>query len=525
MKNFSNILWIVGVLFFCASCYDDKNDYNYTERENIEVQWEESYSRIGYNSMLEIDPQLTPKDEYEYTWRLDQDTISTDPVLAWPVNVPEGSYQLSLWVKSKTDGLPRTFYTRLFVTTYFSDGWLLAKTIDGQTDMDFVRSSSDKVEDVLLHRVGHRMEGVRGNVTVAPGVTFVSPITEEKATQNLCWLGSTKDAWVITLSDMTFQRDYATMFYDGEPDGMPLLCTYKGYGGACLLRKNSVYWLSSQGPTDWKYIPKILPDKQEPEFANSVVQCANVFYFYDQRNQRFLFGDGNCNIFAFVSERKDGMLPPVDVNHTGCRLCYMGVNKFYCTSSDAPAWDMNRTTYGNFYAVMKDDISHYIYTVSVAANVWSAPYYNPIEAVVEMKSEKVKEATRFAIHSSLPFIYYNDASGNMVHSYDILAGMERPNVITFPAGEKITFMKALYFDRMRYLDNSEDVFDKFVVATVQDGHYKVYFYDMDGYAPDTSKQPEVFEGVGEVTSISRICKTIGTGTQYTSGNFGLGDFE
>lgn len=74
--------------------YDDKNDYNYTERENIEVKWEESYSRIGYNSMLEIDPQLTPKDEYEYTWKLGKDTISTDPILLWPVNVPEGNYQL-----------------------------------------------------------------------------------------------------------------------------------------------------------------------------------------------------------------------------------------------------------------------------------------------------------------------------------------------------------------------------------------------------------------------------------------------
>lgn len=525
MKNFSNILWTVGVLFFCASCYD-KNDYNYAERENIEVQLEESYSRIGYNSVLEIDPQLTPKDEYEYTWRLNLDTISTDPVLSWPVNVSEGSYQLSLWVKSKTDGLPRTFYTQLFVTTYFSDGWLLAKEIDGQTDMDFVRSSSDKVENVLLHRVGRRMEGLRGNVTVAPGVTFVSPITGENATQNLCWLGSTRDAWAITLGDMTFQRDYATMFYDGEPDGMPLLTTYRGYGGSCLLRKSGPYWLNTQGSTDWRYIPKLLPDNQEPEFANSMIQCGPGFYFYDQRNQRFLFANQNCDMFAFVSERKDGMLPPVDVNHTGCRLCYMGINKNYCTSSDAPNWDPNMTTYGNFYAVMKDEVSHYIYTISVAANVWSAPYYNPIEAVAEMKSEKVREATKFAIHSRLPFIYYNDASGNVIHAYDILAGMERPNLITFPDGEKITFMKALYFDRMRYSDNSEDVFDKFVVATEKDGKYKVYLYEWNGYLPDLSKQPEIFEGEGKVTSIARICKTMfSNASGYTSGNFGLGDLE
>ena len=228
------------------------------------------------------------------------------------------------------------------------------------------------------------------------------------------------------------------------------------------------------------------------------------FYIFDRLNQRFIALTSNGREVTFLSERENGEPMLVDVNHTGTDLCYMGVNK--CDSE-------------MFYAVMEDETARYIYTVNIYP-LYFGPYWNPISKVVSVSGKKLNEATLFAVHSTLPYIYYNDAAGDVVHYYDVAANKEVTNVLRFP-GERITFMKDLFYDATG--NNVSESYDKFAIATEKNGHYKVYLYDMLNGRPDISKNPEILEGEGWVSSMTRARKSMNAYTaKNVSGNFGVG---
>lgn len=56
-----NLIYIIGMLFLAAACYDDKGNYDYSEINEISVELPESYGLRLTDTTLVIRPVISPK--------------------------------------------------------------------------------------------------------------------------------------------------------------------------------------------------------------------------------------------------------------------------------------------------------------------------------------------------------------------------------------------------------------------------------------------------------------------------------
>lgn len=506
------IIFLIGlVLTALGACYQDKGNYDYISRPDITVDLDSSYTVVALKDTLDITVNPSPNDEYEYLWlargtRIEFDTLGKDAHLRWKVNLPQGQYDLYLQLTSKKDGYLRVFQSDLWVTSNYSDGWFILKEQNGETDLDFhsTSDSGEVIENILENAIGKKMHGRAGDMSLLTSRSLPNP-EGSFIYENLLWMNSQDETWLVRTNDMSLYHDYSQMFYGEAPAEKPLWFMAYGYRGDLLCNKQGVYYGNNQGTSTLQFGMPLDYEKESEIGGYGFLDQIGGYYFYDEKNQRFLAASQTGSPLIFETKQSESGEFLVDVNNTGCSMLYMGINTPESERAYALMWDGNR---------------HYIYTLSVNGNIsWAVPY-NPIIDVKTLNNNKLNESTHFAIHASLPYIYYTDASGERVHYYDILGRSFVENAIELPAGEKVSFMKALFFKPA----NGEGAFDKFVVATEKDGHYKVYLYDMPAGKPTTA--PQILEGNGKVSSIQRVCKTMTSfSSSKMSGNFGIGLFE
>ena len=519
LLNFNHVVMKKAIVLFFGlwvtmfyACYEDKGNYDYTEREEIYVDLAPSMTVESGVSVLDFTVNPTPAGEYDYLWLLQKngvsfnfDTIGREQHLYWEANISEGQYTLYLKVTSQKDGYSRLFPMRIWATSDYSDGWFVLKGIDGMTDLDFHSAASGKIVDIFDRMLGGRMPGMAGDLSLSLGTSWQPEEGEARHGVNMLWACSSEDAWLVDFTEMVKLREWTDMFMDGQKDERPLFNMIWGYRGMLLCTDKNAYFVNNQGPIIGQFGLSFDLGTNGMMPGNSAIQCFDGYYLYDEKNQRFLAAtNSGGSVITFDSEREDGQAPPKDVNATGCSMLYMGI----CKASDK-----------EFYAVMEDGNNRFVYTLSIPRWLFMGPYWNPIERVASVTGKKLNEATIFAIHSTKSYIYYNDASGERVHYYDVKANQEVTDVFHFP-GERITFMKALYYDAINA--NEWDKFDKFVIATEKDGHYKIYLYEMVDGKPDTSNTLQVLEGEGSVSSVQRISKTMNNMiSKFLPGNFGI----
>lgn len=507
------ILFAVFVPWILASCYQDKGNYDYGFRTDITVDLDSSYTKVSLQDTLDIIVHPMPEDDYEYLWllsgtSLDLDTLGTEPHLQWKVNMPQGQYDLYLQLTSKSDGYVRLFSSKLWVTSDYSDGWFVLKEQEGATELDFYSLKTDGgvVRNILVNAVGRKMSGQAGDMALVLGVYLPNP-DNAFIQENLLWMNSTEDAWLLRVSDMSVYRDYSEMFYGDAPAERPIWCMAYGYRGNLICSGKDVFYANNQGFTTLQAGMPLEYKKEKEIGGYGFWDSYGGYYFYDEANQRFLAASSNGSAITFETKQDETGTYLVDVNNTGCSMLYMGIN------------DPKNSKQA--YALMKNETGeNYVYILNVNQSLgWGVPY-NPITEVWEMNSQYVNEATHFAIHASLPYIYYTDATGERIHYYDIIGNSEVTDAISFPSGEKVTFMKALFFKPT----NGEGGFEQFVVATEKDGHYKIYLYDLPAGKPTT--EPQILEGEGKVSSVQRISKTMSQNSSpLMSGNCGIGLFN
>lgn len=510
-KNIFGIACLVMVML--SACYRDKGNYDYTLREEIVLQGVDSvYNVISGETVLDLKAELTPQDDYDYLWflqspgKIGYDTLSLEQSLVWEANIPQGAYTLYLKATSRSDGYSRIFSINVWSVSDYSDGWFLLKGIDGMTDVDFHSAVEEKViPDLLLKFSGERMKGKPGDISYMPYVYFLPSEGEARMTK-MFWACSSEDAWLVDVNNMNKEVDWESMFLESGKDELPLF-NMPGYQGMFMCSTGNSYYLNTQGQVTCQFglNSDFGEEGLHPAGYGIGLTGLTGFYIFDRLNQRFVALTSNGNEVTFLSERENGESMVVDVNHTGTDLCYMGVGK-----RDSKV----------FYAVMEDESSRYVYTVNIHPYIYTGPYWNPIVKAVPVSGKKLNEATLFAVHSTHPYIYYNDATGEAVHYYDATGDKEVTDVLRFP-GERITFMKDLFYDATG--NNASESYDKFAIATEKDGHYKVYLYEMLNGRPDASKEPEILEGEGFVSSMTRARKSMNApSTEKISGNFGVG---
>lgn len=499
-----HILFLCWIGLLLGACYEDKGNYDYTDRGDIALEgWIEKHEVVSLSDTLDITARLAQPENYEYLWLMyntqssfDYDTIGSGQHLLWPVSEAQGSYRLVLKVTAQADGYSQLFYADVVVTSDFSKGWFVVKDQEEQTDIDFFTLASERTADMLSQSVGRRLAGKALGMTLMSGFSWVDPSSGAPVWgTNMLYVVSEEDCWMVNLADISLVRDFSEMFFAAVTGEKPGIAVAADGNAMYFLTDRAIHHANTQGAGTGQF-GMAFDFNQEVKTGNQVIRSQPGTVFYDQIAGRFL-GAYYSGIPVVFSEdpKVAGTIPPVSMNHTGCRMNYMGVCKY-------------NSEY--FYALMTNVINSekYIYTMYTPyIPYWNDPdqrkmgEYNLIQEVDTLKPDaRLDGATLFAIGSSLPYIYFYDRTGNTVHYYDITGKRIEENVFPIPGGETVTYMKSWYFDAT----SEEDKFDKFVIATEKDGHYKVYLYDLLGGKPYPDKEPQVLKGEGTVAAVHPI---------------------
>ena len=500
---------IIFLICCCAcnifiSCYEDKGNYNYTDRGDITLEgWEEKHTVISLSDTLDITPQLFHPEGYDYLWLLyneqasfDYDTIGRDYRLVWPVNEPQGNYKLLLKVTARSDGYSQLFYANVVITSDFSNGWFVLKSQNGETDIDFFTLKAERFTNLLSQSTGRKLTGEAQGISLAPNFALLNSSGEVTWGASILYVLSKEDCWMVNLADMSVIRDFSEMFFSSAMEKeKPKTLVAPDASAMYLFTDHNAHHANTQGSGTGQF-GMAFNFKKDVETGNYAIRKQPGTIFYDQKNFRFLGVTYSGTAIIFSEDPKvAGVIPPVLMNNTGCKMEYMGINKwasefFYALMSNA-----NKTE-KYVYTMYAPEIPHW-----QAEDQRKMGEYNLIYAVDTLKAgSEITEATLFAISSNLPYIYCNTPSGNAVHYYDIKGKCMEKNIFPIPAGEKITYMKSWYYDA----SEEDGKFDKFVIATENDGHYKVYLYDLLAGKPHPDKEPQILTGEGAIKAIQPI---------------------
>lgn len=504
MKNKINI--IISAFLFAitfSACYEDKGNYDYKELGQIDLSGiDNAYNRIAYQDVLHIEPKVTssdPEDSFSYLWTINKkydpsgvqkeitaDTIGEEQVLDYPVNIPNGSYDVTLHLKNIKTGIETFYVVSLNVATKFMDGFYLLKDVNGSAELDFHLPDNSIITDIL----GKSMEGRVFAKPVSLGINhdymFIDPGSGEYVVTKSVNVCTENDVYVLNVVDMTPIFTHSTMFWDENvPEEKPYYM-WNNYFCAAYTSDQGIYFSyqsSSQGTMgSGKFSLPILQDGEKVVPSKYGVFYSLAYFFFDELNRRFANMDYHGGLWSY-SDRggPEGMdYSPNGIQH---KLIYFGLN------------NIARTPIG--YAIFEDaDMpeKHYLYTLDLDPNIMN----NPILSVIEIaRDSKFNKASLYATNELQARVIYC-ATDNQLYMYDV--AQDKEELISpqeFESGEEITYLCNYYWTQTDDVDNN---FNYLVIGTYKAGKYKVYFYETLGGKP-YGKPVRILKGDGKVVKM------------------------
>lgn len=518
-KRIYNILSICLFVLLASACYDDKGNYDYHEISTIKTEGlEKSYTKTSYQDVLHLEPTVTAsggESDFDYLWTLNLtkgsgttsnkieivlDTIGTERILDFPVNIKQGYYDLTLRVTNKSNQLETYEVMSLSVTTKFSEGFYLLKDMGNSTDVDLHVPDNSVVNDIFLKMDGERMPAAPVSLGLDPGYCFIDDATAEHVITKALTVCTENDVRISNIEDMSTIYTHNTMFLSGDaPEEKPYYVWRNAYGvgylsdqGAYFSTQAAVWDLLGTGKFGF---PAMVNEEEDTKPNRNGVFAEYCFYYLDELKGRFLYLDFNGGLHTYSDLDKDNNEKPNKPNGITHHLKFFGHNYLSNTHTG--------------YALFEDENTagkHYIYQM-----VLNTYPYNPIEKVTEVAaSSKLNGANLFAMNElTAKMLYF--VNNNQLYMYDLEQNTEEPlNPTDMATGEEITYISNRYWTGDT---DADDNFDYLVFATHKDGKYKVYLYEILGGKP-YGKPVRVLEGEGKVVKMHYVDHSM-TMTSYT----------
>lgn len=473
MKN--NMVKTIALTFaftLLFSCYKDKGNYKYSEINRVTItgleKQYERYTNID-NLTISIELESTDKDvEYDYVWTISnsrddnkKDTISTDKTLDYFVNLPPETYNLLLTATEKKTSIPHLFPAKLIVETRFTRGWYVLKEVDGYSELD-LHNETISLSDILTNysEIG-KMEGKPVSLGFQNG-NFV--IQTEKALNK------------IYKETMSLVSDYAGLFID-TPTNVP-----KQLGFATQSMTNHIIDESGiYNATQKIGFPLRTSDEKPYLLTGYIGRNKDNLLHYDRLNCRFITNISSATVLMpFKNTVKDGSTPAWIPNDLDADLLYMDTrSRILYKEVEAYAVLQKRSE-------TKDRI---VFSLDLSA---MTTLFNPIKkGFLVPQGSGMYNATVFGVNMNYAALYYNN--GNKLGLFDILTNTQK-DIYTFGSGEEIT-----YITNFVYTGKQTPNLDKIVVATHNNGNYKLYLFDILEGTP--TGIPTVYDGKGKVKEV------------------------
>lgn len=497
MKKIINTFGFACLVLLLASCYDDKGNYDYHEIGEITIAAvEDEYEVISYRDILKIEPRVTstdPNDVFEYYWTLDKkplrdedekkiklDTISMEKNLNYAVELQQGFYNLTLYVRNQQTDFMVNKKVNLSVMTPFSRGFYVLKELEGNSELDFHLSDTEKMENLLATRNNGAVKGKPVSLGMSFGYYYLNETSPEIQKANTLNIFTEEDGLIVKVEDMSTVFTYKSMYYGEPPVGeKPYYMFSYGYGIGYATSAGfycNIQWGESSGGYGY---PQVIDGNCSP--SRYVISDGLSAYFFDEKNGRFLSCDWNGEINPYLDKGAEGENKEFKPNNIGHKLIYLG----RCGVSK------------NAYAIFEDETDpgkRYLYTLTLNSHSTA----NPIEEVeVIDPALNLHKATMFTCNESDVNVIYSVVD-NRIYAYDPTQKKEteiKPEKLV--SGEEITCITHRFWKQK---NDAAHNFSYLVIATHKDGKYKVYLYDLVGM--QTYGAPMyLFEGTGKAVKL------------------------
>lgn len=514
-KRICNILSFCTLVLLVTACYEDKGNYDYHEISEIEIAGlEKNYTKTSYQEVLHLEPVVTATggdSDFDYLWTLNLakssattserikiklDTIGTDRILDFPVNLKQGHYEVTLRITNKSNQLVIYQVIPLNVVTKYSEGFYLLKDMGNSTDLDLHLTDTTVVTDIFLKTEGRHLPDAPVSLGLDPGYCYIDENTGEHVITKTITICTENDVRISNVEDMSTIYTHKTMFLSpDEPQEKPYYIWRNILGVGYLSSKGAYFstqgtWQGQLGSGKFGY-PAYVGNEQSPvqPNRNGVFSDEVGFCFFDELQGRFLLLVYTGLLYTYSDLNEDYEETEYKPNGIKHHLKFFGRNF------------LNKENRG--YALFEDATTsgkHYIYQMRLNAKL-----HNPIEKVTEVTaSSKLNGANLYATNELTAKVMYF-VHNNRLYMYDLENNTEET---LSPAGmskdEEITYIGNRYWVNMQ--DNSgnkEGNFDYLAFATYKNGKYKVYLYEILGGKP-YGEPVRILEGEGKVVKIQYL---------------------
>lgn len=526
LNIFSVAAFSASVLLLTA-CYEDKGNYNYSDLEEVTVDFPESIVAMEKSEPLTFSPKVTSSiagdltsdnADYEFGCQLyRQATVDGKTVYWHDINpdktkdinilmpsVPAGNYTIWYTVTNKKSGVTFNFKNTVSIRSTTSEGWMVLS-----------RNGADKkarLDMIYTHANGQEM--VRTDVfpETAPEILNPTGITMcpvyAYSTGDEIYLTAEKGAYKLNVSTLAPAAtelirnllfispnipgdvvNFHAVYNSGGYKSVTTTCVtsegncygvYSNSAGACFeFPMNSDGY--SNDPT-YKVAPFIGSSQTRPGNSGKAL-------FYDTTNKRFM-------IFNYYQAFYSGAVGKILIEPQQPEN-----PKFsFVTGMDIVDMESTRYSDGEVFSVLQDAAGHrHVYGIMV--NTYSASnVLEQGEKYSDINAENFDVADDYAFHSQYPFMFY--CKGNKVYCYD-LGKKALSSTITLDGSEKVSKLKFNLYQCASpsvLLNQSDEFFAmqfKLIVAssTGAENGGAVRFYDISTDGKMTLNKE--FKGFGE----------------------------
>lgn len=489
MAHLIRFLGIGGLLGLCWGCINDVGNYTYESPEDIlPIDILGLYDTVFViNEMAVLKPEikgLEDESNYWFTWYTysggqgisERDTIGTERNLSFQVDYPSGEERTLVYeIKDKRTGVFVNQKITISCVSAYSQGWLILKDENGQTDIDVISPNGALYSDILYNNIQCKLQGKAVKIVNQAGYYRHQQANSDGTVEmlenlNVWHVLSSEGMATLNPDNLSIYKNFEDEFYAAPEDVAPqdFISSYIG-GDLFFMNAGQLYSISGM--------------------------VSNIGKFgYARQNANDLFPkilqNGDQDVFAFSRETKSFVY--THLYNTTLDTCELPDKKQVLQVSstnmnaDVIALLQKDGSVGTAWALMKSiSGQEEYYLADIAINTTAYPFvdFDTIPATRNLVRADVYAANH------LSSIWY--AKDNVLSYYTKEASDEmsfvRENIYPFPSEEMITWMEQWETQYLLVITNSAK-------------GWKLYRFELEaeGLSPNINSgvEPEVWSGQG-----------------------------
>ncbi len=359
----------------------------------------------------------------------------------------------------------------LTVGTETTDAWWVLKENSNGTDLDLI-TPTKTMPDFISRINGKQMAGAPVSLAFTLYYSEFDSTTNTNVKISSVFVASEQDIVALDYYSGRLIRDYDNFFYE-FPQNRKVTHLFNGPSDIHAVIDNHVYTIpamKSSAPYT-RFSIKVDGNYQLSSQYHAV--GAKQPLLYDEISSSFCSVTRGTSLLMYTDN--SGISP----NNMNMELIFIGSRSpnIYAPGDVA-------------YAIMKNGNQYYL--INIDGTLINRVNSNPIKEMVKIPSDKgVLNADFRTLNENNDIIYYT--KGNDIFACKLDTFEEIPQNLGIGSGETITYMEYVKF--APYGGNT-DWFDYVVIATHQNGQYKLYLHPIQ--AGNIQPAEKVYTGEGKV---------------------------